>query len=128
MLRGGDDGPNFAPDAIGACERALSSAGLDCNIMVDCSHANSNKDHERQRAVADAVADQIVAGNQSIIGLMVESNIVAGNQVPGADELAYGVSITDACLGWEDTESLLLDLAHRLRGPLPARLAVPAAS
>ena len=128
VLRGGDKGPNYDADSIARCEAALTQAGLAPNIMVDCSHANSNKDHERQRAVADAVADQIVAGNHSIIGLMVESNIVAGNQAPGADELAYGVSITDACLGWEDTESLLLDLAHRLRGPLPARLAVPAAS
>ena len=128
VLRGGDTGPNYDADSVVRCEAALSRAGLAPNIMVDCSHANSNKDHERQRAVADAVAEQIAVGNRSITGLMVESNIAAGNQSPGADELAYGVSITDACLGWEDTEDLLLTIADRLRSPLLDRLAMREAS
>ena len=128
VMRGGENGPNYDAKAIARCESALSDAGLAETIMVDCSHANSDKKHERQRLVADAVVDQIVAGNTSIMGLMVESNIGAGNQDPLAAELAYGVSITDACLGWDDTEDLLLSVAQRLREPLPARLAMPAAS
>ena len=128
VLRGGNNGPNYDAAAVARCEAALDEAGLAQNIMVDCSHANSNKDHDRQRLVADAVAEQIVAGNRSIIGLMVESNIAAGNQSATVDELAYGVSITDACIGWEDTEELLLSLAERLRGPLLGRLALPKAS
>ena len=128
VLRGGEGGPNYDAKTIARCESALSDAGLSENIMVDCSHANSNKNHERQRLVADAVVDQIVDGNRSIMGLMVESNIAGGNQSPLAAELAYGVSITDACLGWDATEDMLLSIARRLREPLPARLAMPAAS
>ena len=128
VLRGGENGPNYDTDAVARCEKALGAAGLAENIMVDCSHANSNKDHERQPLVAEAVAEQIVAGNRSIIGLMVESNIAAGNQQPAAGELAYGVSITDACVGWEDTERLLLALAEELRDRLPSRVALPRAS
>ena len=128
VLRGGENGPNYGAADISRCEAALVDAGLDANIMVDCSHANSNKDHERQRPVADAVAEQIKAGNRSIMGLMIESNLAPGNQSPFADELAYGVSITDACLGWDQTEQLLRSLAEELRAPLLARLAMPAAS
>ena len=128
VLRGGENGPNYDAEAVARCESALAAAGMPENIMVDCSHANSDKNHERQRLVADAVVDQVVAGNTSIMGLMAESNIVAGNQDPLAAELAYGVSITDACLGWDDTEDMLLTMAQRLREPLPARLAMPAAS
>ena len=128
VLRGGENGPNYDANAIARCESALADAGMSENIMVDCSHANSNKNHERQRLVADAVVDQIVDGNRSIMGLMVESNIAGGNQSPLARELAYGVSITDACLGWDDTQDLLLTIARRLREPLPARLAMRAAS
>ena len=128
VLRGGQNGPNYDAEAVARCESALANAGMSQNIMVDCSHANSDKKHERQRLVADAVVDQVVAGNASIMGLMVESNIAAGNQDPLAAELAYGVSITDACLGWDDTEDMLLTMAQRLREPLLARLAMPAAS
>ena len=78
--------------------------------------------------MADTVVDQIVAGNNSLMGLMVESNLAAGNQNPLAAELAYGVSITDACLGWDDTEDMLLTMAQHLREPLLARLSMPAAS
>ena len=129
VLRGGTGGPNYDAEAVARCEQALAQAGLTTNIMVDCSHANANKDHRRQTLVADAVAEQIVAGNRSLVGLMIESNIGAGNQPLGAPkDLAYGVSITDSCVGWEETEEILRRLATRLRRPLVQRLALPEAS
>ena len=124
VLRGGDQGPNYDPGAIERCEAKLSSANLGVSIMVDCSHANSNRNHERQGLVVDAVAEQVVAGNRSIVGIMIESNLEAGNQPMGRD-LAYGISITDACVGWDDTEAMLRGLASTLREPLVDRL-VPA--
>lgn len=124
VLRGGDAGPNYAPDAIARCEEALAAAGLPANIMVDCSHANCAKQYERQAEVAAAVAEQVEAGNRSIVGLMLESNIAPGKQ-PFAPlpKLTYGVSITDACMGWEETASTLRGLAAKLRVPLLRRLA-----
>ncbi len=92
--------------------------------MVDCSHANSRKDHRRQPEVARSVRDQILDGNDSIIGLMIESHLHEGSQPltdPGS--LRYGVSITDACIGWEATEALLVDLAESLRSRLRERAA-----
>ena len=124
VLRGGDRGPNYDVRAIERCESKLLAANLPVNIMVDCSHDNSNKDHERQGVVVDAVANQVVDGNRSIVGIMVESNIEAGNQPIGQD-LTYGVSITDACVGWNDTEVMLRQLATTLHDPLVERL-VPA--
>ena len=124
VLRGGDSGPNYDARAVERCESNLVAAKLPAHIMVDCSHANSNKNHERQGVVVDAVASQIVAGNRSIVGIMLESNIEAGNQPIGRD-LAYGVSITDACVGWDDTEAMLRRLAATLHDPLVNRL-VPA--
>ena len=124
VLRGGDRGPNYDVRAIERCESKLLAANLPVNIMVDCSHGNANKDHERQAVVVDAVARQVVDGNRSIVGIMVESNIEAGNQPIGRD-LAYGVSITDPCVGWDDTEAMLRQLATTLHDPLIGRL-VPA--
>ena len=121
VLRGGHSGPNYDTAAIAECEASLQAAGLAPNIMVDCSHANSEKDHRRQPAVAREVASQIADGNGSIIGMMIESNLFEGNQQL-SDALDYGVSITDACIGWEDTEALLLELAERLAEPLLARV------
>ena len=121
VLRGGHSGPNYDTTAIAECEASLQAAGLAPNIMVDCSHANSEKDHRRQPAVAREVASQIADGNGSIIGMMIESNLFEGNQQL-SDALDYGVSITDACIGWEDTEALLLELAERLAEPLLARV------
>ena len=123
VLRGGDRGPNFNADSIAAAERDMRIAGLDANIVVDCSHANSAKDHTRQPSVAEAVASQIEAGNRSIAGIMLESNLIAGNQVLGnnRDGLEYGVSITDACIDWPTTETLLRGLAARLHRPLRQR-------
>ncbi len=122
VLRGGNSGPNYMPEAIQMCERALAENQLTANVMVDCSHANSNKDHARQGIVARSVASQIANGNRSIIGLMLESNLHAGNQtLDTPDRMDYGVSITDACIGWEETASLLMELATTVEKPLNHR-------
>jgi 3-deoxy-7-phosphoheptulonate synthase len=117
VLRGGGGRPNYDADSIAHAERELARAGLPRSIMVDCSHGNSNKDPQRQRAVAENVVDQIVAGNRSIVGLMLESNLEGGSQAIPANrsELRYGVSVTDPCLDWPATESLLQWLDARLR-------------
>ena len=127
VLRGGSSGPNYDRTSIALCEEALRGIGQRPNIMVDCSHANSNKDHNRQVEVARSVAEQIREGNDSIIGLMIESNLGAGNQKL-APELRYGVSITDACIDWHATEDLLGELAQSLAGRLEARTAASHAS
>jgi len=115
VLRGGSSGPNYTPEHIQACESALEKLGLTQSIMVDCSHANSNKDHRQQRNVVDSVTQQIAAGNRSITGLMIESHLHEGNQsINNPDGLSYGVSITDACINWDETDSLLRQLAEQL--------------
>lgn len=123
VLRGGSGGPNYDSVHIALCEQALEKASLPRNIMVDCSHANSEKNPELQPLVADNVAHQILEGNNSIIGLMLESHIHAGAQKIPADlgALEYGVSITDGCIDWETTEHLLLSIADKLRDKLPLR-------
>jgi len=123
VLRGGSGGPNYDSVHIALCEEALEKASLPRNIMVDCSHANSEKKPELQPLVADNVASQILEGNTSIIGLMLESNINAGNQSIPSDlkALQYGVSVTDGCIDWPTTEHLLLSMADKLRGKLPER-------
>ena len=98
----------------------LQSIDQPANIMVDCSHANSNKDHERQVLVAQDVAQQISDGNQSIMGIMLESNLEAGNQ-PLTSELRYGVSITDACIDWNTTAALLKEFAQSVKPTLTSR-------
>ena len=127
VLRGGSDGPNYSAAHIARCESALRDIGVQPSIMVDCSHANSAKQYQRQIEVANNVADQITAGNQSITGLMLESHLHAGNQPlrPQAPEdLEYGVSITDACIDWQATETLLLDLNTQLQPALAQRPAI----
>ena len=115
VLRGGSSGPNYSPEHIQACEAALEKLGLTQSIMVDCSHANSNKDHRQQSNVVNSVSQQIAAGNRSITGLMIESNLHEGNQsISNPDGLSYGVSITDACINWDETDSLLRQLAKQL--------------
>ncbi len=115
VLRGGTNGPNYYPENIAVCEEELESIGATQAIMVDCSHANSNKDHTKQGSVLEAVAEQISVGNKSIRGVMLESNLNPGNQkVDSSQELQYGVSITDACIGWEETERLLRDFHKAL--------------
>lgn len=115
ILRGGKV-PNFAAEFVKECERELEKAGLESAIMIDCSHGNSNKDYRRQPAVAEEATNQIVNGNKSIIGLMIESHINAGNQSAEqpVSEMKYGVSITDACIDWETTDSLLRKVATAL--------------
>jgi 3-deoxy-7-phosphoheptulonate synthase len=123
VLRGGDKGPNYGAEHVAACEAELARVGVAANIMVDCSHANSSKDPARQPEVALDVAEQVRAGNRSIVGLMIESNIGFGNQKIPVDlsKLAYGVSVTDGCIDWATTEQLMLDLQARIAGPLRAR-------
>jgi 3-deoxy-7-phosphoheptulonate synthase len=124
VLRGGSGGPNYDSVHIRLCEEALQKAGVPCNIMVDCSHANSNKQPELQPLVVENVANQILEGNESIVGLMIESNINAGSQsIPAnLDELAYGVSVTDGCIGWETTEQCLRAMRDKVKAVLPGRL------
>lgn len=124
ILRGGDHEPNYDSVHVALCEEELRKAGLAENIMIDCSHGNSTKKPELQPLVAENVASQILEGNRSIIGIMLESSLKAGKQSISADlsKLEYGVSVTDGCIGWETTEELLRDLAQRLAGVLPARI------
>jgi 3-deoxy-7-phosphoheptulonate synthase len=124
VLRGGSSGPNYQSAQIDRCEQALAKAGLPENIMVDCSHANSSKDHNKQSLVTQDVCHQILKGNRSIIVLLLESHINEGRQDIPMDlsNLAYGVSVTDACMSWETTETTLIELADALRDKLPARI------
>ena len=117
VLRGGGGRPNYDSVSIALCERELAQAGLPPRIVVDCSHGNSNKDPGLQSLVAENVANQILEGNRSIVGLMLESNLHWGSQPIPADRTAlqYGVSVTDPCIDWESTEGLLQSLDARLR-------------
>jgi len=123
VLRGGGGKPNYDSVSIALCERALEQAKLPTNIVVDCSHANSNKDHNVQPLVLDDIAHQIKDGNRSICGVMIESNINEGNQSIPDDlsQLKYGVSVTDACISWESTEKSLKKMADTLSGHLNNR-------
>ncbi|MBJ6137781.1 3-deoxy-7-phosphoheptulonate synthase [Marinobacter litoralis] len=123
VLRGGGGKPNYDSVNVALCERALEKAGLRKSIMVDCSHANSNKDPGIQPLVMQDVTRQIIEGNESIQSLMVESNINWGNQsIPdNLDDLKYGVSITDACIDWETTESAIREMRDKLKDVLPKR-------
>jgi len=123
VLRGGNGKPNYDSVSVSLCERELDKAKVPMNIMVDCSHANSNKDPALQPLVMDNVANQIVEGNTSIVGLMVESNIGWGNQPLCNDlnQLKYGVSVTDACIDWEATENSIRSMHAKLKGVLGER-------
>jgi len=118
VLRGGGGRSNFDAASVAACEQTLAEAGLPAQIVIDCSHGNSGKDPLHQPAVAHDCVEQICAGNRSIVGLMLESHLHAGNQAIPEDlsKLRYGVSITDACIDWETTERLLLEMDERLGG------------
>ena len=111
ILRGGKK-PNFDAESVDAAGQALAKAGLSDRLMIDFSHANSNKQHERQRDVCRDVAGQIADGEDRIMGIMIESHLKAGRQdaKPGK-ALVYGQSITDACIGWDDTRAMLEELA-----------------
>jgi 3-deoxy-7-phosphoheptulonate synthase len=116
ILRGGSSGPNYAAEHVGRVADDLKEAGLAPRIMVDCSHANSSKEHHRQPAVCRDLAHQIAAGNHDLFGLMMESFLVAGRQnVEPGQPLVYGQSITDACMDWEATAPLFGELAAAVR-------------
>jgi len=112
ILRGGASGPNYDQETVAKASSLLSGAGLKPNVVIDCSHANSNKDHNRQPIVFRDAIRQRTAGNAGVIGLMLESHLNEGNQSLGNPaDLKYGVSITDACINWATTEELLRE-AH----------------
>ncbi len=122
VLRGGNGKPNYDSVSVTLCEQQLVKAGIRPNIMVDCSHANSNKDPALQPLVMDNVANQILEGNTSIIGLMVESHLAGATSHPeGLCDLQYGVSVTDACIDWDTTEKALLGMHAKLKDVLPGR-------
>jgi 3-deoxy-7-phosphoheptulonate synthase len=123
VLRGGGDRPNYDTVSVAMAEQALVKAKLPPNLVVDCSHANSYKKPELQPLVMHDCVNQIRLGNRSIVGLMVESFIEAGNQ-PIPDDLSklkYGCSVTDACVDWPTTESMLREAHQALKGPLTGR-------
>ncbi len=112
ILRGGKE-PNYDPESINQVSKELETANLPANIMIDLSHANSRKQHEAQTEVGNAVAEQIADGDNRIVGTMIESHLVAGRQDVKPDQkLVYGQSITDACLGWDNTVELIKTLAN----------------
>ncbi|MDP6979386.1 MAG: 3-deoxy-7-phosphoheptulonate synthase [Myxococcota bacterium] len=116
ILRGGSDGPNYAPEHVATAVSALEGAGLPGRLMVDCSHANSGKDHTRQPEVVAEVARQIAGGSESIFGLMLESFLLDGNQsLNNGQGLTYGLSVTDKCMSWERTQPLFEVLAQAVR-------------
>ncbi|MDQ6978961.1 MAG: 3-deoxy-7-phosphoheptulonate synthase [Mariprofundaceae bacterium] len=113
ILRGGSSAPNYSREHVQVALADLAEAQVKTGIMIDCSHANSNKNFRRQPEVARDVAQQISVGNKGIMGLMIESHLNEGQQSVGSiDTLAYGVSVTDACVGWADTLTMLEMLAE----------------
>lgn len=125
VLRGGDGKPNYDTVSVAVAEQAMAKAKLPANIVVDCSHANSSKKPELQPLVMADVVSQIRNGNKSLLGVMIESNIEAGNQPIPADlsQLKYGCSVTDGCVDWDTTEKMIRDAAVMLRDVLPERIA-----
>lgn len=123
VLRGGSK-PNYDSVTIALCEKELAANQLPANIVVDCSHANSSKDPALQPLVMTDCVHQIMEGNKSIVGLMIESNLEWGNQsIPEElSQLKYGVSVTDACVDWPTTEKMLREARNKLKNVLPQRL------
>jgi 3-deoxy-7-phosphoheptulonate synthase len=134
ILRGGTEGPNYQPEHVASALGAVTGAGMPSTVMIDASHDNSGKDHDRQAKVAREIAAQVGGGQRGIVGVMIESFLVPGRQdiapaqpplppVPGRQPLSgqpraltYGQSVTDACLGWDTTADVLADLAAAVRG------------
>jgi 3-deoxy-7-phosphoheptulonate synthase len=123
VLRGGGGKPNYDSVNVKIAEEALEKSDLAANIMIDCSHENSNKNPALQPLVMDNVTNQILEGNKSIVGLMIESNIKHGRQnIPAnLDDLEYGLSVTDGCIGWEETEDAIRKMHEKLKSVLPTR-------
>ena len=117
VLRGGTSGPNYDPSAVMRATGILKSAGFEPHLVIDCSQANSGKDHRRQPVVFRDVLQQRTTGNGNIVGMMLESHLKSGNQKAGDDpsKLEYGVSITDACVDWENTEELVREARVALK-------------
>ncbi|PVU99841.1 hypothetical protein BB559_000356 [Furculomyces boomerangus] len=125
ILRGGTDGPNYKSEYIKKYSEQIKKADLNDSIMIDCSHGNSNKDHNNQILVCKDISEQLSQGNTSIVGVMIESNInpgkqsipehIEGENQPVIEKLKYGVSVTDACVSWEQTEPMLEMLADAVR-------------
>ncbi|WP_130537560.1 3-deoxy-7-phosphoheptulonate synthase [Thiomicrorhabdus indica] len=116
ILRGGNEGPNYEPKFVAEAVDKLQSAKVNSKLMVDCSHANSMKQHERQLLVAKSISEQLTDGNENLMGAMIESHLVEGRQdVANGKSLNYGQSITDACLGWDDSIQALELLAQGVR-------------
>ena len=116
VLRGGAEGPNYNAEKIASAENRLEAAGLSKNLLVDCSHANSRKKYDQQSEVWNSIIKQRVGGTMSILGVMIESNLFCGNQPfpDNTSDLQYGISITDACISWEETVKILRDGAVKL--------------
>ncbi|NJM11308.1 MAG: 3-deoxy-7-phosphoheptulonate synthase [Synechococcaceae cyanobacterium SM1_2_3] len=125
VLRGGADGPNYDTVTIALCEQELTKNKLPLNLVVDCSHANARKDPALQPLVLNDCVHQILEGNRSIVGFMIESNLEWGNQPIPADrsQLKYGVSITDPCVDWATTDKMLREARAKLKDVLPGRFA-----
>lgn len=123
VLRGGGGKPNYDSVSVALAEKELVKAKVSTNIMVDASHANSNKDPALQTLVMENITNQILDGNKSIVGMMVESHLKFGSQKVPADlsQLEYGVSVTDGCIGWDVTEQSIREMAEKLRDVLPKR-------
>lgn len=122
ILRGGRNMVNYKAESVAKVCQQLSEAGLAARVMVDCSHANSNKDYTRQGVVCRDIAAQVAAGSRNIMGVMMESNLMAGTQkLVEGKPLVYGQSITDACIGWDETAVLLHELAIAVRKGHPMR-------
>ncbi|MDP4623634.1 MAG: 3-deoxy-7-phosphoheptulonate synthase [Akkermansiaceae bacterium] len=117
ILRGGKTGPNYDKESIASVEAMLAESNLPQSLMIDCSHGNSNKDYRNQPLVAKDLANQISTGSKSITSVMIESNLVEGNQKlkPNLSELTHGQSVTDACINWDDTIEVLDTLAEAVR-------------
>jgi 3-deoxy-7-phosphoheptulonate synthase len=117
ILRGGEGKPNYDPLSVAQVEESLKQANQQPRIVIDCSHGNSNKDYRLQPVVMESVVQQVVAGNNSIVGLMLESHLSEGGQSIPADlsQLQYGVSVTDKCISWAETERIILAAADRLK-------------
>ena len=115
ILRGGKSGPNFDGESVARVRKSLEDAGLDPSIMIDCSHANSDKDYKNQPAVCAKIGAQIATGDMSIRSIMIESHLKEGSQKINSDpsELDYGVSVTDSCVGWETTEEMIRAVGYR---------------
>jgi 3-deoxy-7-phosphoheptulonate synthase len=117
ILRGAEQGPNYDAISVGLAAAALTRAGLPPRMIVDCSHGNSGKDFRKQPVAAACVADQVAGGSDAICGIMLESHLVEGNQAIGSDpkSLRYGQSVTDACIGWDETVTVLDRMAAAVR-------------